>query len=48
MQLYNVLTRRLESFEPAGDMVTVYVCGITPYDTTHIGHCFTYTRARPT
>lgn len=42
MQLYNVLTRRLESFEPTGDMVTVYVCGITPYDTTHIGHCFTY------
>jgi L-cysteine:1D-myo-inositol 2-amino-2-deoxy-alpha-D-glucopyranoside ligase len=22
--------------------VTVYVCGITPYDTTHLGHAFTY------
>ncbi|HSG16505.1 MAG TPA: cysteine--tRNA ligase [Anaerolineae bacterium] len=42
MQLYNVLTRQLEAFEPAGDPVTVYVCGITPYDTTHLGHCFTY------
>ncbi|UCG24084.1 MAG: cysteine--tRNA ligase [Chloroflexota bacterium] len=42
MQLYNVLTRQLEFFEPAGDPVTLYVCGITPYDTTHLGHCFTY------
>jgi L-cysteine:1D-myo-inositol 2-amino-2-deoxy-alpha-D-glucopyranoside ligase len=42
MQLYNALTRQLEPFEPAGDPVTVYVCGITPYDTTHLGHCFTY------
>ncbi|MGH2544890.1 MAG: class I tRNA ligase family protein, partial [Ardenticatenaceae bacterium] len=23
-------------------MVTIYVCGITPYDTTHLGHAFTY------
>lgn len=22
--------------------ITVYVCGITPYDTTHLGHAFTY------
>lgn len=22
--------------------VTIYVCGITPYDTTHLGHAFTY------
>src|SRR5664279_4277580 len=21
----------------------MYVCGITPYDTTHLGHAFTYT-----
>ena len=42
MQLYNVLTRQPETFEPTGDPVTVYVCGITPYDTTHLGHCFTY------
>jgi L-cysteine:1D-myo-inositol 2-amino-2-deoxy-alpha-D-glucopyranoside ligase len=42
MQLYNVLTRQLEVFEPAGDPVALYVCGITPYDTTHLGHLFTY------
>jgi L-cysteine:1D-myo-inositol 2-amino-2-deoxy-alpha-D-glucopyranoside ligase len=23
----------------------LYVCGITPYDTTHLGHAFTYTVA---
>jgi L-cysteine:1D-myo-inositol 2-amino-2-deoxy-alpha-D-glucopyranoside ligase len=43
MQLYNVLTRQIEQFKPSGDTVTVYVCGITPYDTTHLGHLFTYT-----
>ncbi len=28
---------------PRGNEVSVYVCGITPYDTTHLGHAFTYT-----
>jgi L-cysteine:1D-myo-inositol 2-amino-2-deoxy-alpha-D-glucopyranoside ligase len=42
MRLYNVLTGRLEEYRPSGQSSTVYVCGITPYDTTHLGHCFTY------
>ncbi len=42
MLLYNALTQTLESFAPTGDVATVYVCGITPYDTTHLGHAFTY------
>ena len=25
-----------------GERVTLYVCGITPYDAAHIGHAFTY------
>jgi L-cysteine:1D-myo-inositol 2-amino-2-deoxy-alpha-D-glucopyranoside ligase len=25
-----------------GHVATVYVCGITPYDATHIGHAYTY------
>ena len=25
-----------------GRRVTLYVCGITPYDAAHIGHAFTY------
>ena len=42
MQLYNALSRTKEAFEPQDNAVTVYVCGITPYDTTHLGHSFTY------
>ncbi|MDQ4078964.1 MAG: cysteine--tRNA ligase [Chloroflexota bacterium] len=42
MKLYNSLTRQVESFESLGNVVTIYVCGVTPYDTTHLGHAFTY------
>ena len=42
MKLYNTLTQMVEPFEPRDDQVGIYVCGITPYDTTHIGHAFTY------
>ncbi len=42
MKLYNALSQQVEPFEPIGDAVTIYVCGITPYDTTHLGHAFTY------
>lgn len=42
VQLYNTLSGRIEPFEPRGGHVGIYVCGITPYDTTHIGHAFTY------
>ena len=45
MKLYNTLTRTIESFQPSGESVSIYVCGITPYDTTHLGHAFTYTSA---
>src|SRR5437899_265353 len=39
--LYNTLTRKNE---PLSDQsVGIYVCGVTPYDTTHLGHAFTYT-----
>ncbi len=42
MKLYNSLTGRKEPFHTFGRTVTLYVCGITPYDTTHLGHAFTY------
>ena len=41
MQLYNSLSQQLEDFTPHNNQVTIYVCGITPYDTTHLGHAFT-------
>jgi L-cysteine:1D-myo-inositol 2-amino-2-deoxy-alpha-D-glucopyranoside ligase len=43
MRLYNTLSRDIETLRPREGSVTVYVCGITPYDTTHLGHAFTYT-----
>jgi cysteinyl-tRNA synthetase len=40
MELFNTLTQRIEPLQPLGDEVTLYVCGVTPYDTTHLGHAF--------
>src|SRR4029079_17024153 len=45
MKLYNTYSQQLEEFRPQSEVVTLYVCGITPYDTTHLGHAFTYTAA---
>lgn len=43
LKLYNSLTRKIEPFFPINPKeVALYVCGITPYDTTHLGHAFTY------
>ncbi|MDO8614419.1 MAG: cysteine--tRNA ligase [Dehalococcoidia bacterium] len=42
MRLYNTMSRRAEEFAPAGDEVKMYVCGITPYDHSHIGHAMSY------
>jgi cysteinyl-tRNA synthetase len=40
MRLFNTLTQTVEPLRPHNDVVTLYVCGITPYDTTHLGHAF--------
>jgi L-cysteine:1D-myo-inositol 2-amino-2-deoxy-alpha-D-glucopyranoside ligase len=41
MRLFD--TRRAETAELLPDAsVRLYVCGITPYDSTHLGHAFTY------
>jgi L-cysteine:1D-myo-inositol 2-amino-2-deoxy-alpha-D-glucopyranoside ligase len=43
LRLYNSRSRDKEEFRPSkGNKVTLYVCGVTPYDTTHLGHAFTY------
>lgn len=42
MHLYNTRTRKVEPLPLSARSVTIYVCGITPYDTTHLGHAFTY------
>ncbi len=43
MYLFNTLTRKIEKFEPLHPPnVTMYSCGPTVYDYTHIGHIRTY------
>jgi L-cysteine:1D-myo-inositol 2-amino-2-deoxy-alpha-D-glucopyranoside ligase len=42
MQLYNTLRRTIEDFTSDNGRVGMYVCGVTPYDTTHVGHAFTF------
>jgi L-cysteine:1D-myo-inositol 2-amino-2-deoxy-alpha-D-glucopyranoside ligase len=41
MRLYDTARRAVVPFEP-GELVTIYTCGITPYDATHLGHAATY------
>jgi L-cysteine:1D-myo-inositol 2-amino-2-deoxy-alpha-D-glucopyranoside ligase len=41
MRLYDTARQAVVDFRP-GPMVTMYTCGITPYDATHAGHAATY------
>lgn len=46
MKLYNTLTQHIDELEPLNPpTVTIYTCGPTVYDYSHIGHWFTYVRA---
>lgn len=39
MKIYNTLSQNIEEFIPQQNKtVKMYVCGITPYDDTHLGH----------
>ncbi len=43
MKIYNTLTRQIEEFSPLNPpKVSLYTCGPTVYDYTHIGHLRTY------
>ena len=42
MELTSTDTDGRRPFEPVGGRVGVYVCRVTPYDTTHVGHLFTF------
>jgi len=42
MRLYNTESAKVEPLRVESEPIGVYVCGITPYDTTHLGHAFTY------
>ncbi|HJX36700.1 MAG TPA: cysteine--tRNA ligase, partial [Dehalococcoidales bacterium] len=38
MKIYNTLSRQKEEFQPQGEIVTIYSCGVTPYAESHLGH----------
>ena len=38
MRLYNTLSRETEEFTVVDGVVKMYVCGITPYAPSHVGH----------
>ena len=42
MRIYSTLSRQKEEFQPRGDVVTMYVCGVNPYADAHIGHAMSY------
>jgi len=41
VRLFDTARRQVVPLEP-GPVVRMYVCGITPYDSTHLGHAATY------
>jgi len=41
VRLYDTARRKVVPFEP-GPLVTLYSCGITPYDAAHLGHAAVY------
>ena len=41
MRLYDTARKAVVPFQP-GRIVTMYTCGITPYDATHLGHAAVY------
>ena len=42
LTLYDTRRRAVVPFKPRSRAVTLYVCGVTPYDTTHLGHARTF------
>ena len=43
LRVYNSLSRKKEAFVPLhGNRVSLFVCGLTPQDQTHMGHAKTY------
>ena len=42
LRLFDTATGAVGDATPDGDTARMYVCGITPYDATHLGHAATY------
>jgi cysteinyl-tRNA synthetase len=42
MKIYSTMSGQKEEFQPMGQEVKMYVCGVTPYDNSHFGHAMSY------
>ena len=43
MKIFNSITSKKENFKPKiKNEVSIYICGLTPYDEVHIGHARTF------
>ena len=43
IKFYNTLTNKVEEFKPIKEKnVSIYICGVTPYDVCHLGHARAY------
>ncbi|APT92520.1 cysteine--1-D-myo-inosityl 2-amino-2-deoxy-alpha-D-glucopyranoside ligase [Corynebacterium phocae] len=42
LRLYDGADKKVAQVRPEGQTAGMYVCGITPYDSTHLGHAATY------
>jgi cysteinyl-tRNA synthetase len=42
MRVFSTLSGQKEEFLPPGSEVKIYVCGVTPYDASHLGHAMSY------
>ena len=48
LRLYSSLGREVRDFQPVTPgRVSMYVCGVTPYDVTHLGHAFSTSSSTP-
>ena len=42
MKVFNTQSGEKEGFPPPGSQIKMYVCGVTPYSDSHIGHAMSY------
>ena len=42
LRVFDTAAAGLVALAPTGGIARLYVCGITPYDATHLGHAATY------
>ena len=42
LRIFDSKTQRINLIPKQPEPIQIYVCGITPYDSAHLGHAFTY------